>query len=152
MYEYKSCGIPNVFLKNGYTIEQDPDYGELVSIEDLEGLHRALALKIISGEQRMNRHEFRFLRVEMDLSQKDLAGILGVSEPTVRNWESGRVDIPKMADSCLRQFYEDQLAPGSHAAKALQNLAKANREIHRLTLEREALSNEWSAEMELEAC
>ena len=40
-YHYTESGLSNVWLENGYTIEQDPNYGELVSIANVRGLHEA---------------------------------------------------------------------------------------------------------------
>jgi len=43
MFEYTGSGLEGIYLKNGYTIVES-SYGQGVKIEDLEGLHRAIAL------------------------------------------------------------------------------------------------------------
>ena len=43
-YHLKAIGLPNVYLRNGVTIENDADYGKLITIEDIPGLHRAIGL------------------------------------------------------------------------------------------------------------
>ena len=41
-YHYVECGLPNVWLRNGFEKKQTP-YGEGVSISDIEGLHRCIS-------------------------------------------------------------------------------------------------------------
>lgn len=43
MYRYAESGLPNVWLANGYSMH-DSAHGRGVSIEDIEGLHRAIGL------------------------------------------------------------------------------------------------------------
>jgi DNA-binding transcriptional regulator YiaG len=86
MYHYRSCGLPNVYLKNGYT-EHTTDYGVGVSIDNVEGLHKAIALAIIESPTKMTGAEFRFLRKELNLSQKRLGDAMGVEDQTVAGWE-----------------------------------------------------------------
>lgn len=86
MFHYVSCGLPNIWLKNGF-IEIETEYGPAVSIENVQGLHQVIAMSIIDSTSRMTGAEFRFLRKELDLSQKRLAELMGVEDQTVANWE-----------------------------------------------------------------
>lgn len=108
MYHYKSCGLPNVYLKNGYT-EHTTDYGVGVSIEDIHGLHKAIAIAIIESPTKMTGAEFRFLRKELNLSQKRLGDIMGVEDQTVAGWE--KKNPTSMAGRLVRvlakELYED---------------------------------------------
>lgn len=108
MYHYKSCGLPNVYLKNGYT-EHTTDYGVGVSIEDIHGLHKAIAMAIIESPTKMTGAEFRFLRKELNLSQKRLGDIMGVEDQTVAGWE--KKNPTSMAGRLVRvlakELYED---------------------------------------------
>ncbi|MGA8688694.1 MAG: hypothetical protein WB662_01985, partial [Methyloceanibacter sp.] len=36
-YHLPAIGLPNIWLLNGVTFEDDPDYGQLVSIQKLSG-------------------------------------------------------------------------------------------------------------------
>lgn len=102
-YHFKSVGLPNVFLLNGITLEDHPEHGRLVSVEKLEGLLRAIGLRILENVQ-FSGSEFRFLRRQMKLTQVELGRKLGVSEQTVANYEK-EVTTPPAASSSLRFHY-----------------------------------------------
>ncbi|HAM4230431.1 TPA: transcriptional regulator, partial [Escherichia coli] len=54
MYHYEECGLSNIWLRNGFTIENDEDYGELVSIESVHELHNAIGLFLITQKPDLN--------------------------------------------------------------------------------------------------
>ena len=64
MYHYTGCGLPNVYLKNGYEIVKTP-YGKGVTIRDMDGLHLAIGATIVNSPEPLIGHEFRFLRTEL---------------------------------------------------------------------------------------
>jgi len=134
LYQYTSCGLPNVCLKNGYTVKETK-YGKAVAIHNLEGLHRAIGLDIVRNKGALTGAEVRFLRKEMDLPQVQLADLLGVAESSVRNWESsddGRADIQGPADRILRQMYLEYIKEESTLHDILERLTRLNRERHAL--------------------
>jgi hypothetical protein len=53
MYQYQESGLDNVWLVNGYSVIDDPDYGECVSISDTLGLHKAIAHNLIFNKPRL---------------------------------------------------------------------------------------------------
>lgn len=59
MFEYTSCGLDGIFLKSGYSIIETA-YGEGVAIDDLEGLHTAIATDIIKQRTPMTGISFGF--------------------------------------------------------------------------------------------
>lgn len=126
MYHYKSCGLPNVWLKNGYT-EHETAYGKGVAIEDLEGLHKAICRSIIEAPTKLTGAELRFLRKEMNLSQKRLGSLLGVEDQTVANWE--KAEPTSMAGRFVRVLAASHF--GSDEVRELvEKLAELDRKEH----------------------
>ena len=105
MYHYTDCGLRNVWLANGFRRRKTP-YGPGVAIEGLPALHRAIGLWLVKKPRRLTGAEIRFLRKELDLSQKALAEIVGQTEQTVSLWER-RGRIPKTADRFIRALYRE---------------------------------------------
>src|SRR5262245_35533031 len=89
-YHYTESGLDNIWLEDGVVVENDPDYGEVYAIEDVEGLHRVIGHDLVHLPRPLNGAEFRFLRRELDLSQKALAGLIGSNEQSIAKWEKAR--------------------------------------------------------------
>lgn len=127
MYHYTESGLNNIWLVNGYRKEKTP-YGIGVVIEEQESLNRAIAFRIVNDRPHMSGAEFRFVRKELDMSQANLAGIMGKDSQSVARWEKkGRV--PKMADRMLRfifQGYTDGHAPIKNLVERLNELDQQN--------------------------
>lgn len=105
MFNYTGSGLDGIFLKNGYKIVES-SYGQGVIIEDLEGLHRAIAIDILRQKTPMTGHQFRFLRKEQDLVQEEMAALLRVDAQTIANWEKkGSEAIQGPADISMRAYY-----------------------------------------------
>src|ERR1700730_18566168 len=103
-YRYEDSGLYNIYLENGFTIHETP-YGQGVSIEDTAGLHKAIGLWLVSLPKPLNGAELRFIRLEMEITQRNLAAFLGTSEQTLRLWEKNRRKaLPGPADRLLRAF------------------------------------------------
>ncbi|MBS0365360.1 MAG: helix-turn-helix domain-containing protein [Proteobacteria bacterium] len=97
MLHYKGCGLDNVYLTNGYERRKTNGGHDILHIEDIEGLHRTIALTIAVNPAAIKDQEFRFLRKWLDMSQRSIAEILGVQEQTVSLWERGEQDVPQYA-------------------------------------------------------
>jgi hypothetical protein len=69
---YTASGLDYVYLLNGFTVENDPDYGRMVTIDDENDLHRSIGLYVITRPRTLTGAEFRFLRKQMGFKQKDL--------------------------------------------------------------------------------
>jgi DNA-binding transcriptional regulator YiaG len=105
MYHYTECGLRNIYLKNGYH-QHDTAYGKALSIDDMQGLHNAIACDLINYKPKLTGSEFRFLRNELLMSQKRLADLLGTSDQTLSLWER-KGNLPKWADRMIRLVYLD---------------------------------------------
>lgn len=104
-YEYKECGLPNIFLHNGYEVkEREGDC--FVSIIDMEGLHRTIGEHIICNRKELSPAEIRFLRKAMNMTQAELGRDMGQSSQQVARWEKGVSAIPGPADRLLRIIFQ----------------------------------------------
>lgn len=126
MIEYLGCGLPNIYLSNGFN-EFDTPYGKSVSIDDLEGLHRAIGLEIVNKEPTLSGPEFRFLRKELALSQDKLGNLLGRDAQTIALWEKEKGDLPKMADMLLRAIYSESLNGNVQIKDMIERLNELDR-------------------------
>jgi len=142
MLHYTSCGLQNIWLKNGYEV-MDTDYGKATSIHDVEGLHAVIGLLLVENKPRLSGAEVRFLRKELDLSQVHLALLLGVSEISVRGWENHRTKITKPADKILRILFIEH-ANGNKEIKAFfERLSQLNRDAYSKKIELEETGIGW---------
>lgn len=129
MFEYKTIGLPNIRLVNGYS-EFTYDGEKAVSIEDVDGLHRLIAHELVENDARLTGAEFRFLRVELDLSQSVLAELLGVTEQAVAKWEKdqNKKGIPKMADNIMRALVRERLLnENGRISQLIEHVARNDR-------------------------
>lgn len=132
-YHYKQCGLDNIYLLNGYTVQETP-YGRGVSINDVENLHQAIAKSIITSQHAMRGQEVRFLREMLDVSQSGLARILGVATQTVKKWEKHRKSpVQGPADRALRQFYAQKMCGDELAERICDLLAEIDNLEYQLT-------------------
>lgn len=122
-YHYTESGLDNVYLVNGYTVHETP-YGDGVSIQNTAGLHRALGQIIVNAPNELNGAELRFLRKEMELGQRDLAGLVGTTEQTLRLWEKHRNKaLPGPADRLLRALYVEYVGGDGSVRRLVERLA-----------------------------
>lgn len=119
MYHYTESGLQNVWLENGYR-KHKTSYGEGVSIQDVAGLHHAIG-RAIAKRPRLTGGELRFLRKEVELSQKGLAALLGVSEQIVSLWER-KGQIPKGIARLVKLIYLDRLEGNVQIVRMIEGL------------------------------
>jgi DNA-binding transcriptional regulator YiaG len=105
---YTACGLDDVYLLSGYELHQTP-YGNGVSVTDVDGLHRAIGLHLARDKKVLNGKEIRFLRKQMDLTQAELAELLGVTSQTVARWEKGEFETQAPSELMIRLLYLDCL-------------------------------------------
>lgn len=124
MIQYRGAGLDNVFIRNGYRIGQTASGTETLYIEDVFGLHRALAEWLCDSPHRLTPSEFRFLRKELELSQKALGEILRVKEGTVSTWERGTYPIEELADVVLRALVKETISGNAAVKEVLQRVSQ----------------------------
>jgi DNA-binding transcriptional regulator YiaG len=95
----------DVYLVNGFTRET-VDGEEFITIEDMDGLWKAIGLHLITTRKILASKEIKFLRDHMEMTQAQLGTRLRVSDQTVARWEKGETKlVPGPADLVLRIFF-----------------------------------------------
>ncbi len=123
VYHYVESGLDNVHLENGFRL-LETSHGTAVSIEDVHGLHAAIGRCLIDAATPLTGAELRFLRIEMDLSQRALAGLLGTTEQTLRRYEKGRGQtVPGPVDHLLRVLYAEYVGGDGSVRRMVERLA-----------------------------
>lgn len=126
MYHFTDGGLRNVWIENGYTIQETP-YGKAVCIEDPEGLAKAVCSALIRKKSKLTGAEFRYIRQAMLLSQASLGRYLGRSDQAVALWEKTS-KVPKYADTLLRVLY----ARHADGDERIKNIVHALNEQERM--------------------
>jgi DNA-binding transcriptional regulator YiaG len=136
-FHFTASGLSNVWLLNGFTIEKTP-YGNGVRIEDLDGLHKALAHAIVTAKAAFTGEELRFLRKYLQLSQAGLGRLLGLSDQSIARWEKGQGAIDPSAERLVRMVVRERLGEDADWIEALNELAELDEATHgRLELRRD---------------
>lgn len=149
MYHYRDSGLDNIYLVNGYSIENTP-YGEAVAIEDIDGLHKVIGRWLVELPKPLNGAEFRFLRHELDLSQKKLAQIMGKAELSVGRWERAvSKPVEPLADRFIRLLYVDCIS-GQPIKELIDRLAELDHLEH-VTCRLEERQGRWFASTQAQA-
>jgi DNA-binding transcriptional regulator YiaG len=143
MYEYKGCGLPGIWLKNGFEF-RDTKYGRAVAIHDLRGLHDVIAESIVEDSPALSGAEFRFLRKELDFSQSTMAALLGKSEQAIALWEK-KDGVPKDADIIIRALYKNTKHGPVEFKELVDKVNAVDREIVERTLTLSDESGNWKA-------
>jgi DNA-binding transcriptional regulator YiaG len=105
---YKACGLDDVYLASGYEIEDTP-HGKGISVKNADELHKAIGAFLVSNKKLLAGKEVRFLRHQMDLTQSELARLLGTSAQQVARYEKEESSIPGPTDRILRLLYKEHL-------------------------------------------
>lgn len=109
MFHYVACGLPNVWLENGYRETTLVDGSTAFSIDDIKDLHVAIGRSLTQKEGILSGDEFRFIRSELRMSRRTMAEVVGMSPETIKKWESGENPIPKTADVAVRGLFLESL-------------------------------------------
>lgn len=120
LLHYTACGLPNVWLENGYT-KKETKYGNAISVKDIDGLHKLLATKLVEKKSLLAGYEFRFLRVQLGLTQEGLGKFLKVSENAVSLWER-KDTVPNVYDHMLRLMVMAKFSGNTKISDAIERV------------------------------
>jgi DNA-binding transcriptional regulator YiaG len=147
--QYRGAGLDGIYLCNGFTREE-VDGEWFTHVEDIQGLHNAIALDLVAREGPLAPKEIRFIRNTMDKTQEEVAQAMGVDAQTVARWEKGRTDkMPGPADRMLRiMFIASMVGPELllEYIREVQELRKKEAEAETrsaFTFARDPETKEW---------
>jgi transcriptional regulator with XRE-family HTH domain len=120
------------------------DYGPMVHVVNINGLHRAIGLHIVEKLEPMSGRECRFLR----LTQSELAEQLGVTDQTVANYEKGKTGDFGPADGWMRIHYLLSILPEETRLGVIKAVTEARKKLPEVP--RRQLVERWM-ENELQA-
>jgi putative transcriptional regulator len=106
--QYKGCGLDNIWLSSGYLTELC-DGESVLSIRDLDGLHAAIGRSLVKRKKILAGKEIRFLRRQMDLTQSELARLVGCDPQQIARYEKGENKMPGPVDRLLRMLFREHL-------------------------------------------
>ncbi|WCE31044.1 transcriptional regulator [Vibrio sp. SCSIO 43137] len=141
-YHYTECGLPNVYLKNGYTLETI-DGEEYFSVDDIDGLHIAIGCLLAEKPQSLTGNEFKFFRQHFNHSRRVLGELLGVDQQTVGRWEKAESTIPKTVDVTMRLLFLESINQDSNIGYLLQKLAENEAEALMSEIVLEEVDHHW---------
>jgi DNA-binding transcriptional regulator YiaG len=89
-------------------------------------LHAAIAKWIVERPRPMTGAELRFIRTQMNMTQRNLAAALGSDEQSVRRWEKARGDAVTngAADRLVRLMYCDYVGGDGKLRAIIDRLAE----------------------------
>lgn len=142
---YTSCGLNNIYLLNGYT---EIEYGgeKAFSIHNLDGLHRVIGEELCDLRRGLKGDEFRFLRIELDMSQKAIGEIFDKTDQAVAKWEKGQGEVPRSYDLLLRNIFLEHIGENPLVTEMIEQINNLDRRIQeRLLTFEENDQMEWAS-------
>lgn len=91
---YEESGLSHVVLKNIPVRHCSSCGNQLVSIPNLSGLHRCIAVALVLKPERVTPEEVSFLRKSLGWSKTHFARKLHVRPEQVSRWESKKNPVP----------------------------------------------------------
>lgn len=104
LHRIEGVGLPNVFLRSGFTLEGSGD-AETVAYANLDGLYRAIGRSVARRAAPLTGAEFRFLRRRLGMSQEQAGSVLGKTAQAVAKWEKGHGPVPTADGKLLRMAW-----------------------------------------------
>jgi transcriptional regulator with XRE-family HTH domain len=120
-YHYTECGLDNVMVE-GVDFLVDDAGEQVVSIPNVNGLHKAIATGIVTKKGSLTGRELRFLRTEMGMTQAELAQYVHREPLAISRWERGEVaGIDANAETLVRLLAQESL--GLQVAASVKSIS-----------------------------
>lgn len=137
---YTQCGLDNIYLVSGYVQRQVGDE-TYVAVKDVDDLHDSIALCLMR-KKALTGKEIRFLRKNLELTQRELSEFLQVSDQTIARYEKDKTPMDGPVDGLFRLLVLGKLAGAIDVREELEKLREEDDvSCERLTLQRH--HDEW---------
>jgi hypothetical protein len=100
-YRYDISGLDNVMLV-GLDLGEDDDGDPVVTIKNVNLLHRAIVHALATKPCAMTGKELRFARTELGLTQAALCDLIHVDIQKIGRWERGEYPLDTTAEIVIR--------------------------------------------------
>lgn len=120
-YRYTECGLDNVYV-HGLSPIIDDEGEEVFRINNINGLHKAIASSIAMQSAALSGKQLRFLRTEMGLTQAELGKMVHKEQLTVGRWEREETPIDTNADTIIRLVAIERL--GLEAPLSIESVSE----------------------------
>jgi DNA-binding transcriptional regulator YiaG len=102
-YRYDITGLDNVLLV-GLELGEDEDGDPVVTIKNVNLLHRAIVHALAIKPCAMTGKELRFARTELGLTQAALSDLIHVDIQKIGRWERGEYPLDTTAEIVIRML------------------------------------------------
>lgn len=102
-YRYDITGLDNVMLV-GLDLCEDDDGDPVVTIKNVNLLHRAIIHALATKPCAMTGKELRFARTELGLTQAALSDLIHVDIQKIGRWERGEYPLDTTAEIVIRML------------------------------------------------
>ena len=120
---YTQCGLDDVFLVNGFSREET-DYGPATSIHNVDRLHHVIGMHIVRHKKTLSAKEMKFLRRQMNFTQRELGNAMGVTAQTIARYEKDEAPVSGPVNRLIRIFYVYNLLPPEGQRELLDRLVE----------------------------
>ncbi|MCX8499787.1 MAG: helix-turn-helix transcriptional regulator [Caulobacteraceae bacterium] len=100
-YRYDTTGLDHVMLV-GLELSEDEDGDPVVTIRNVNLLHRAIVHALATKPCAMTGKELRFARTELGLTQAGLSALIHVDIQKIGRWERGEYPLDTTAEIIIR--------------------------------------------------
>ena len=118
---YTGCGLDDIWLASGYEIETI-DGERAITVRNLDGLLNAIGRFLVRRKKILTGKEVRFLRQQVNLTQSELARLVGCDPQQIARYEKGQNKMPGPTDRLLRMIYREHLHDQGSIREILESL------------------------------
>jgi len=143
-HHYKESGVDNVYLEGIETFSCT--CGEkIIVIPSIPELHSTIGRFLLRKRSLLNGKEIRFLRKNMGLTAKKLAGYIGVDNASISRWENNKMAITKPHDLLFRIVYASiKEIPSVEIKNIIEDDFKKIQPRQKKTIRRIISRDQWS--------